>query len=69
MELKKYRRIAGLTQEQLAEKSGVDVSIISRLETGRRQTASYQSIVRLAKALNLLPDELVPVELPAGDAH
>jgi transcriptional regulator with XRE-family HTH domain len=61
MELKKYRRIAGLTQDQLAKKSGVDKSLISRLERGRRQTASYESIVRLARALHLEPEELVPV--------
>jgi transcriptional regulator with XRE-family HTH domain len=63
MELKKYRRIAGLTQSQLATKSGVDKSLISRLERGTRQTASYQSIVRLARALNLEPEELVAVGL------
>lgn len=61
MELKKYRRIAGLTQEALAQKSGVDASIISRLERGRRRTASYDSIVRLARALNLEPEELVAI--------
>lgn len=61
MELKKYRKIAGLTQEQLARKSGVDVTLISRLENGQRQRASYPSIVRLARALNLEPEELLPV--------
>jgi len=61
MELKKYRRIAGLTQEQLAQKSGVDATIISRLERGERQKASYENIVRLARALNLEPEELVAV--------
>jgi transcriptional regulator with XRE-family HTH domain len=63
MELKKYRRIAGLSQTQLAKKSGVDVTLISRLERGERQRASYESIVRLARALNLEPEELSPVEL------
>jgi transcriptional regulator with XRE-family HTH domain len=62
MELKKYRRIAGLTQTQLATKSGVDVTLISRLERGERQTASYESVVRLARALNLEPEELMPVD-------
>ena len=66
MELKKYRRIAGLTQQQLADKSGVHVTLISRLERGRRQTASYESIVRLARALNLEPEELVQVDLVVG---
>ena len=64
MELKKYRRIAGLTQEQLAEKSGVDATVISRLERGVRPRASYENIVRLARALNLEPEELVPVTTP-----
>ena len=63
MELKKYRRIAGLTQEQLAEKAGVDASIISRLERGTRRRASYDSIVRLARALNLEPEELVTADV------
>jgi len=61
MELKKFRRIAGLTQEQLARKSGVDASLISRLERGSRRRLSYDNIVRLARALNLEPEELVPV--------
>lgn len=65
MELKKYRRIAGLTQAQLADKAGVDVTLISRLERGQRQRATYETIVRLARALNLAPDELVAVP---GDA-
>jgi transcriptional regulator with XRE-family HTH domain len=61
MELKKYRKIAGLTQEQLARTAGVDATIISRLERGIRQTASYVTIVRLARALNLEPEELLAV--------
>jgi len=68
MELKKYRKIAGLTQEQLARKSGVDVTLISRLENGQRTNASYPSIVRLARALNLEPEELMPVALPKRTA-
>jgi transcriptional regulator with XRE-family HTH domain len=61
MDLKKYRRIAGLTQQQLADKSGVDVTLISRLERGERRTASFDSIVLIARALNLQPEELMPV--------
>jgi len=61
MELEKYRRIAGLTQEQLAEKSGVDKTVISKFERGKRVRGAYDSIVRLARALNLTPEELQPV--------
>jgi transcriptional regulator with XRE-family HTH domain len=61
MELKKYRKIAGLTQEQLARKSGVDLAVISRLERGLRRQPAYETVVRLARALNLEPEELLPV--------
>jgi transcriptional regulator with XRE-family HTH domain len=64
MELKKYRRIAGLTQRQLARKAGVDPTLISRLERGERQRARYATIVLLARALNLEPEELEPVRQP-----
>ena len=64
MDLKKYRRIAGLTQEQLAARAGVDATLISRFERGDRRRLSYDNIVRLARALNLEPEELVPV--PSG---
>lgn len=71
MELKKYRRIAGLTQEQLARKSGVDATLISRLERGERRRLSYDSIVLIARALNLEPEELIPVppKSPKGAAE
>ena len=61
MELKKYRRIAGLTQKQLAEKAGVDPTLISRLERGERTKTRWRTIARLARALNLEPHELEPI--------
>ena len=61
LDLKKLRKVTGLTQQEFAEKAGVDVTLICRLERGRRQTASYATIVRLARALNLEPEELLPV--------
>jgi len=66
MELKKFRRIAGFSQEELAARSGVDKGAISRLERGLRREPSYETVVRLARALNLEPEELVPVDLKAG---
>jgi transcriptional regulator with XRE-family HTH domain len=61
MELRKYRKIAGLSQEALARKSGVDLAVISRLERGLRRAPSYETVVLLARALNLEPEELEPV--------
>lgn len=62
MELKTARRIARLTQRELADRAGVDPALISRLEkNGGRRRPSYEAIVKIARALNLAPDELFPV--------
>ena len=70
MELKTARQIARLTQRALATKAGVHVSTISLLESDRREygKVAYQDIVRIARALNVDPEEFFPVpELPASD--
>ena len=68
--LERYRRIAGRwTMTDLAEQSGVDLTIISRLESGRRKSASYDVIMRLANAFNLKPLELVPLDPPLKPRH
>ncbi len=70
MELKTARQIARLTQRELAMKSGVHVSTISLLESDRREygKVAYEDIVRLARALNVDPEEFFPVsELPPSD--
>lgn len=63
MELRTARKIAGLTQQELAERAGVTDSFISLLESGKREinTVSYETVVRLARALGVEPDELFPV--------
>jgi len=61
MELAKFRRIAGFSQQKLADKSGVDIAVISRLERGLKREPSYQTVIRLARALHLEPEELIPV--------
>lgn len=55
------RRIAlGRTQEQLAEASGIDQSLISRIENGK--CPSDEQKYRLAAALGLTPDLLFPYD-------
>ena len=67
MELKLARRIAGKTQKQLATDAGVDHSFISLLERGKRRLPEgYFAMVRIARALNVEPEELFPV--PPVDA-
>jgi transcriptional regulator with XRE-family HTH domain len=42
-----------MSQTKLAQKSGVDNSIISRLVSGKRTRPSYLTVQKLAKALRV----------------
>lgn len=64
MELKLARQIAGLNQQELADRAGVSMSMICRLERGNRRQARYESLVRIARALNVQPTDLFPVTDP-----
>lgn len=71
IKLRFYRQRRGLTASELARRSGVGLATISRIETaarpGKRQSsigANYQTILRLAAALAITPQELAPVDFP-----
>lgn len=53
------RNARGLTQEKLGAKSGVSAAMISHFETGERQKASADNLVKLAEALNVSIDYLL----------
>ncbi len=53
------RHKAGLTQKQLAERTGIRQSTISEYERGKR-SLSLKAATRLAKALGTTPDRLMP---------
>jgi transcriptional regulator with XRE-family HTH domain len=63
MELKIARRIARLSKEELAQRAGMDVADIARLETQRDAVHGmpYRSVVHLAQALGVPPTDLFPV--------
>ena len=56
--LRLLRERRGLTQEQLAEKSGVSRTYLARLETGR-QDPTLSTLEKLAKALGVKVGRLV----------
>lgn len=56
--VRRFRLRAGLTQEALAERSGVSVSTIRGLETGKRRNPQLASMRQLAAACDLRPAEL-----------
>jgi transcriptional regulator with XRE-family HTH domain len=53
--LRRYRGAAGITQEELAERSGLSVQAISMLERGLRHAPRSSTIETLARALVLDP--------------
>ncbi|MFI9387891.1 ATP-binding protein [Kutzneria sp. NPDC052558] len=55
--LRRYRQRAALTQEELAERSGVSARTIRGMETGTRRNPQLDSLRRLADAMNLSTDE------------
>jgi len=69
------RKEAGITQEALAELSGLDRTAISQLELGYA-SPRLATVIRIAGALDMDPRELVPAirwappantPLPAGE--
>ena len=58
-ELKKYRLEAGLTQEQLAEKSGVSRVTIANIERGSQAFIKSSTVIKLADALQISPQVLL----------
>lgn len=68
MKLKQARKRKRLTQTELAEISGVDQSTICAIETRRLKRPSWEIVARLARALEIAPDELFPVRSNGRDA-
>lgn len=61
MTLREARQRRNLTQEELAELSGIEQATISALETGRVQSPSWDTVARLSRVLKVRPQELFPV--------
>lgn len=56
--LREARERLGLTQEQVAERSGVHATEVSRIESGKRDP-QVSTLRRLAKAVELKPGRLL----------
>jgi len=59
--LKELRESQFLTQHELAEKAGVGIATIARIEKGTRRP-TFRTIKRLAAALGVEPSELAKRE-------
>lgn len=58
MNLQHCREKANLTQEQLARKIGMSVSMIVSIESGRRK-GSIETLLRIADALDVTVDDIL----------
>ncbi|OBG74582.1 MULTISPECIES: helix-turn-helix domain-containing protein [unclassified Mycobacterium] len=71
--LRELRTQRGLTLQEVGERAGIDVSTLSRLESGKRRLA-LDHLPRLARALSVSTDELLQAAQPPdprvrGAAH
>lgn len=57
--IRSLREQRGWTQKDLALKAGVDQSLISALETDRKEDVRFSTIMALARALNVKPHQLL----------
>lgn len=56
--VRKHRKLKGMTQEQLALEAEMERSYVSDLERGTRNP-SVRALARLAEALSVKPEELL----------
>ncbi|WP_251573992.1 helix-turn-helix domain-containing protein [Limosilactobacillus agrestimuris] len=57
--IKRYRNAAGLTQQGLAEKAGLSINFVSRVEWSDNQNISLKNLTKLAQALSVPLTSLV----------
>ncbi|MCS3768352.1 transcriptional regulator with XRE-family HTH domain [Aeromonas hydrophila] len=57
--IKRIRKHAGLSQQELAERCGISKSQLSRLESGEQKNPLIQTIIPIATALGASLDEIV----------
>lgn len=56
--IKEYREKQNITQEELAEKSGISRTTISNLENGLLNSTTNTTMLKIAKALNCKVNEI-----------
>lgn len=56
--IKEYREAAKMTQEELAEKSGISRGTISALENGTARNTTSKTLIQIAQALNATVEQI-----------
>ena len=66
--LKKLRIKNGLTQQELSDKSGIAQGIISGIESGATKNPRFDTVVKLADALNCPLSDFLQAEQAKTEA-
>lgn len=59
--LKRLRKKRGLSQERLARLADISLNTLTKIESGFAKKPTIQTVVKLAKALEVSLDELVKI--------
>ena len=57
--IRKYRHLAGMTQEELAEYSNLSVNYLSKIESEKKQNVSIEKLVDICNALDISVEEIL----------
>lgn len=57
--IKEKREAAGMSQKALGEAAGISDSAIQRIEAGQRKTPGWDTLCKIAKALDIHPFEIL----------
>ena len=57
--IRKYRHLAGMTQEELAEYSNLSVNYISKMEREKNKNICIEKLVDICNALNISVEEIL----------
>ncbi len=57
--LRRLRKARGLTQQRLAEKAGVSMIVVTKIEQGTTKDPAMSSLVKMADVLDVSVDELI----------
>lgn len=60
--IKRLRRRRKLSQEKLARLTDISLNTLTKIESGFTKKPSIETVIKLAKALNISIDELVKVD-------
>jgi len=64
--IRELRLNKGMTQDELADVTGIKQATISDIERGKIKNPSVDTAIRLAKALTVSIEEIFPVNKPAA---